>query len=487
MKLATLKDGTRDGRLVVVDDALERCTPAIGIAATLQAALDQWSAAEPALLTLADRLNGGEIDSAEPFSGAICESPLPRAYQFADGSAFLNHMELVRKARGAEMPESLYTDPLMYQGLSDGFLGPCDNIALSDENWGIDFEAEIAVVTDDVPMGVTRDQASAHIKTRDAVQRRQPAHPGARRNRQGIRLLSEQTRQRFFTGRRDTSRARQRLGRRPSAPAAAEFRERRGSRASERRDRHDLRLRRIDRARRPHPPAGRRHDHRVGHGVEQGSIRWIVLPRGNPNDRDAGAWRAADRRSSNTTTAFASRCRTRRTRRSSAPSIRASTPLNPKKSGGDSAAPTATLCPPHSLYADVSASWRKNQVPLRVTAAAANSVSGRVRRELRLSRALLAFRLTGGFPSFPILAGPEQTGRTARHRQQQGPTSRHRGEQFDEAAVAGEDRLPSSVPDGRFQALSRFRPVRHKPFELGPALSPSPHRRPLPSKPSSAP
>ncbi len=164
MKLATLKDGTRDGRLVVVDDALERCTPAIGIAATLQAALDQWSAAEPALLTLADRLNGGEIDSAEPFSGAICESPLPRAYQFADGSAFLNHMELVRKARGAEMPESLYTDPLMYQGLSDGFLGPCDNIALSDENWGIDFEAEIAVVTDDVPMGVTRDQASAHIK-----------------------------------------------------------------------------------------------------------------------------------------------------------------------------------------------------------------------------------------------------------------------------------------------------------------------------------
>lgn len=164
MKLATLKDGTRDGRLVVVDDALERCTPATGIAATLQAALDEWATAEAALQTLADRLNGGEIDSAEPFSGTICASPLPRAYQFADGSAYLNHMALVRKARGAEMPESLYTDPLMYQGLSDGFLGPCDDIAMADENWGIDFEAEIAVITDDVPMGVSPDRASAHIK-----------------------------------------------------------------------------------------------------------------------------------------------------------------------------------------------------------------------------------------------------------------------------------------------------------------------------------
>lgn len=164
MKLATLKDGTRDGRLVIVDDALERCTPATGIAATLQVALDDWAAAEPALHMLAERLNAGEIDNPDPFSGAICESPLPRAYQFADGSAFLNHMELVRKARGAEMPESLYTDPLMYQGLSDGFLGPCDDIAVADEAWGIDFEAEIAVIVDDVPMGVTTDRAGAHIK-----------------------------------------------------------------------------------------------------------------------------------------------------------------------------------------------------------------------------------------------------------------------------------------------------------------------------------
>ena len=164
MKLATLKDGTRDGRLVVVDDALERCTQATGIAVTLQAALDDWAKAAPALKALADRLNAGDVRCAEPFSGTICDSPLPRAYQFADGSAFLNHMELLRKARGAEMPESLWTDPLMYQGLSDGFLGPCDDIALADESWGIDFEAEIAVITDDVPMGVTPDQAGAHIK-----------------------------------------------------------------------------------------------------------------------------------------------------------------------------------------------------------------------------------------------------------------------------------------------------------------------------------
>lgn len=164
MKLATLKDGTRDGRLVIVDRTLERCTPATGIAATLQGALDDWATAGPELQALADKLEHGEIAGAEPFSGAICESPLPRAYQFADGSAFLNHMELVRKARGAEMPESLYTDPLMYQGLSDGFLGPCDDIALNDESWGIDFEAEIAVIVDDVPMGVTPDKAGAHIK-----------------------------------------------------------------------------------------------------------------------------------------------------------------------------------------------------------------------------------------------------------------------------------------------------------------------------------
>ena len=164
MKLASLKDGGRDGTLVIVDPALKRCVPASEIAPTLQAALDDWTAKAPQLQRLSNRLGAGKAADAQPFDPTACAAPLPRAYQFADASAYLNHMELVRKSRGAEMPESLYSDPLMYQGLSDGFLGPRDDIALSDEDWGIDFEAEIAVVLDDVPMGVAAEKTSAHIK-----------------------------------------------------------------------------------------------------------------------------------------------------------------------------------------------------------------------------------------------------------------------------------------------------------------------------------
>ena len=164
MKLASLKEGGRDGTLVVVDAALQSCIRATEVAPTLQAALENWSAAAPALQALADRLAAGEADGREPFDPAACAAPLPRAYQFADASAYVNHMELVRKARGAEMPPSFWTEPLMYQGLSDGFLGPCDDIALADADWGIDFEAEVAVVLDDVPMGVTPAAAGQHIK-----------------------------------------------------------------------------------------------------------------------------------------------------------------------------------------------------------------------------------------------------------------------------------------------------------------------------------
>ena len=159
MKLASLKGG-RDGRLVVVSNDLERCLPAED-APTLQAALDSWADIHPALEALSNRVNAGE---GEPFDQAACHSPLPRAYQWADGSAYVNHVELVRKARGAEMPESFWTDPLMYQGGSDSFLGPRDNIPMADEAWGIDFEAEIVVVTDDVPMGVSAEQALDHIR-----------------------------------------------------------------------------------------------------------------------------------------------------------------------------------------------------------------------------------------------------------------------------------------------------------------------------------
>lgn len=163
MKLASLKSG-RDGRLVVVSDDLGLMVPADGAAPTLQAALDDWAAVEPALRSIASDLAAGKRTDAQPFDARACAAPLPRAYQWADGSVYLNHMELVRKARGAEMPQSLYTDPLMYQGGSDVLLGPHDDIVSADESWGIDLEAEIAVITDDVPMGASPDAARDHIK-----------------------------------------------------------------------------------------------------------------------------------------------------------------------------------------------------------------------------------------------------------------------------------------------------------------------------------
>ena len=161
MKLAAVRGG-RDGRLVVVSRDLSRCVSAARVAPTLQAALDDWAIARPALEAIAKELVSA--DQGEPFDESACSSPLPRAYQWADGSAYVNHVELVRKARGAEMPESFWTIPLMYQGGSDSFLAPRDDIPIADEAWGIDFEAEIAVITDDVPMGVSADDAAGHIQ-----------------------------------------------------------------------------------------------------------------------------------------------------------------------------------------------------------------------------------------------------------------------------------------------------------------------------------
>lgn len=162
MKLATLKHG-RDGRLVVVSRDLSRAAEASAIAPTLQAALDDWQRLAPALAALYEQLNSGEV-SGFAFDQAACASPLPRAYQWCDGSAYVNHVELVRKARNAEMPDTFWTDPLMYQGGSDAFLGPREPIALADEAWGIDFEGEVAVITDDVPMGVAAAAAREHIR-----------------------------------------------------------------------------------------------------------------------------------------------------------------------------------------------------------------------------------------------------------------------------------------------------------------------------------
>jgi len=162
MKLASLKGG-RDGRLVVVSNDLAWYAPADAVAPTLQAALDDWERCEPMLRALAETLEHGGLPR-ERFHEHDAASPLPRAYQWADGSAYVNHVALVRKARGAEMPESFWTDPLIYQGGSDGFLGPRDPIPLADESWGCDLEAEVAVITGEVPRGAGREQALAAIR-----------------------------------------------------------------------------------------------------------------------------------------------------------------------------------------------------------------------------------------------------------------------------------------------------------------------------------
>ncbi|QCO67060.1 FAA hydrolase family protein [Luteimonas yindakuii] len=164
MKLGSLKEGGRDGTLVVVSRDLARAVRADGIAPTLQRALEDWSNIAPRLNALAQQLEAGDVDGVFELDIAALASPLPRAYEFVDGSAYLPHVERVRRARGAEVPESFYTDPLMYQATSAGFLGPRDPVRVVSEDYGIDLEAEIVVITDDVPMAATPEQAAGHIQ-----------------------------------------------------------------------------------------------------------------------------------------------------------------------------------------------------------------------------------------------------------------------------------------------------------------------------------
>ena len=164
MKLASLKAKDRDGALIVVDRGLTRFVPATGIAATLREALENWTEVAPRLEETYAALNAGRAQGAQPFDAHSVESPLPRTFQFLDGSVYLSHMQKARKARGAAMPPNFDTEPLMYQGLSDHFIGPTDDMLLPSEDLGIDIEAEIAVVTDDVPMGVSAAGAAAHIR-----------------------------------------------------------------------------------------------------------------------------------------------------------------------------------------------------------------------------------------------------------------------------------------------------------------------------------
>src|SRR5215213_9839472 len=164
MKLASRKAGGRDGQLVVVDSALARFVPVPQIAPTLQSALDHWLEVEPRLREVSAAINADQLDGARPFDPLDCAAPLQRAYHWADGSAYVNHVELVRRARGAQMPASFWTDPLVYQGGSDDLLGPCDDVPFGDAAWGIDLEAEVAVITDDVPTGTSALDAGPHIK-----------------------------------------------------------------------------------------------------------------------------------------------------------------------------------------------------------------------------------------------------------------------------------------------------------------------------------
>jgi len=163
MKLATLKNSTRDGQLVVVSRDLSIAV-VTDIADTLQQAIDNWSEVSNKLATVYQALNNGTVENTLVFNQSSCESPLPRAYQWADASAYVNHVELVRKARNAEMPATFWTDPLMYQGGSDAFIGPHDEIQVASEDFGIDFESEVAVITDDIPMGTSVEEAANHIK-----------------------------------------------------------------------------------------------------------------------------------------------------------------------------------------------------------------------------------------------------------------------------------------------------------------------------------
>lgn len=164
MKLATYRDGSRDGQLVVVSRDLSTAHFATGIANRLQQVLDDWNFLSPQLEDLYTTLNVGKARHAFAFDPKMCRAPLPRAYQWADGSAYINHVELVRRARNAEVPASFYEDPLMYQGGSDDFLGPCDDAPFASVDWGIDFEAEVAVVTGDVPFGVSADAALEGVR-----------------------------------------------------------------------------------------------------------------------------------------------------------------------------------------------------------------------------------------------------------------------------------------------------------------------------------
>ena len=296
MKLATLRRGDRDGRLVIVSRDLTHCQLVPGIAPTLQAALDDWarSGTQTRRACRRARAQSPRTPTSCRSIVAQCAAPLPRAYHWVDGSAYVNHVELVRKARGAEMPASFWTDPLVYQGGSDDLLGARDDVPFGDTAWGIDLEAEVAVITDDVPMGDERRRRRRPHQADHAGQRLVAARTHSGRARQGLRLLSVQTRHGVLARGGHAGRAR----RRPGATARCTCRSSAAStgRTSASPDAGtDMTfsfaqlIAHVTKTRR----ARRWRHHRLGHGIELRSQPRQQLPRGEAHARTTGVWRAA--------------------------------------------------------------------------------------------------------------------------------------------------------------------------------------------------
>ena len=281
MKLATLRNGARDGMLVVVSRDLTRYCPAQPIAATLQAALDDWPRLAPKLEALARDL---EIGAAPSFRFREHEalSPLPRAYKWADGSAYVNHVELLRRAHGDVLPASFRTDPLIYQGGSDAFLAPRESIVMASEDFGVDFEGEVAVVVGDVRAGCAREEAAESIRlvllVNDVSLRNLAPGEAAK----GFRLLPVEAVARLLAGRGHPRRTRLGLGWRQGEAAASRDAERQAVRPARRRRRHGVRLSGADRPRGEDQARRRRRDRRLGHGVEPGRGRrpWPPIEEG---------------------------------------------------------------------------------------------------------------------------------------------------------------------------------------------------------------
>ena len=277
MKVATLKDGSRDGRLVVVSRDLSRYADASDVAPTLLAALETWATAEDALRARFDELESGAIDG-EPFDPRAAHAPLPRSPQWIDGSVFANHGRLMARALHPDRENSYEEFPLVYQGASDDFIGACDDVVVAEESEGIDFEGEVAVVVDEVPMRTRAEDAEQHVKLLllcNDVSLRELCRARAVDR---VRVLQREAVVRILARRGDPGRAGRGLARRPLRAAAPRALERRVVREP-RRARDDVHVPPADRARDPLAPPPRRHDHRLGHGVERGPRRRLGLHR----------------------------------------------------------------------------------------------------------------------------------------------------------------------------------------------------------------